>query len=414
MRASLPSLLILPAFYCVAFLLPHAGHTVETPLAEAAPDAAWDAVFDRTDDWIGGDAIYSTPLPGGDVLWLFADTFIGQVRGGRRQPGVRMVNNTLARHAIPPVGETPHAAEVKFLWGSSPGAEMPQAWIKPDDKLAAGPRAGRADWYWVADATLLPGPQGGERLVIFLWRMARTAADVFGFKNVGNALAIIDDPAADWTAWKPRQVVIPDVFPTVAGDQKTEPAETLWGSELFVEKRDDGEPVLYVFGRRQVPKSASELIVARVVAGNVEDMSKWRFRTADNWSERSADAAALTTFMTTEFSVSRLGAGDDTRWVLVQSEPFLGTRILAHTAASMFGPWSAAKPIYQVPNIDAKKKHFTYAAKAHPELSRPGELLVSYVVNSFDFGESATNAAIYRPRFVRVPVSSLPDAPPAK
>ncbi len=80
----------------------------------------------------------------------------------------------------------------------------------------------------------------------------------------------------------------------------------------------------------------------------------------------------------------------------------------------MFGPWSAAKPIYQVPNIDAKKKHFTYAAKAHPELSRPGELLVSYVVNSFDFGESATNAAIYRPRFVRVPVSSLPDAPPAK
>ncbi len=93
--------------------------------------------------------------------------------------------------------------------------------------------------------------------------MARTAADVFGFKNVGNALAIIDDPAADWTAWKPRQVVIPDVFPTVAGDQKTEPAETLWGSELFVEKRDDGEPVLYVFGRRQVPKSASELIVAQ-------------------------------------------------------------------------------------------------------------------------------------------------------
>jgi hypothetical protein len=73
----------------------------------------------------------------------------------------------------------------------------------------------------------------------------------------------------------------------------------------------------------------------------------------------------------------------------------------------VYGPWPAAKPIYQIPAIDPKKKHFTYAAKAHAELSRPGELLVSYVVNSFDFAESSTNADIYRPRFVRVPVSLL-------
>jgi hypothetical protein len=65
--------------------------------------------------------------------------------------------------------------------------------------------------------------------------------------------------------------------------------------------------------------------------------------------------------------------------------------------------------VFQVPAIDQKKKHFTYAAKAHPELSRPGELLVSYVVNSFDFGESSTNAGIYRPRFVRVPITILPE-----
>ena len=69
-------------------------------LSAAAPDVAWDVVFDRADGWIGGDAIYSTPLPGGDVLWLFADTYLGQVRDGRRQPDVRMVNNTLARHAL--------------------------------------------------------------------------------------------------------------------------------------------------------------------------------------------------------------------------------------------------------------------------------------------------------------------------
>jgi hypothetical protein len=39
---------------------------------------------------------------------------------------------------------------------------------------------------------------------------------------------------------------------------------------------------------------------------------------------------------------------------------------------------------------------------------------VSYVVNSFDFGESSSNAAIYRPRFVRVPYGVLPEPPNVK
>ena len=54
-----------------------------------------------------------------------------------------------------------------------------------------------------------------------------------------------------------------------------------------------------------------------------------------------------------------------------------------------------------------------YVVLRHPgqakvTTSRPGELLVSYVVNSMNFGESANNAAVYRPRFIRVPVSLLP------
>ncbi|HVU85959.1 MAG TPA: DUF4185 domain-containing protein [Pirellulales bacterium] len=399
---------------CIALAAASTASAAERPLTEAVPDPAWDVVFDRADGWVGGDAIYSAPLPRGDVLWLFADTFLGQVRDGRRQPGVRMVNNTLARHAIPPLGQTPKPADVRFLWGSPTDADKPQAWIRPDPKLAAGPRSGPDDWYWVADATLLPGAQGRERLVVFLWRIARAGEGAFGFKMVGSALAIIDDAAADWTAWQPRQFAIPDAFPTTATREGGEPPEILWGSELYVDTPAGAEPMLYIFGYRQVPKQTNELIVARVPADKLEDMSQWRFRTADDWSERTADAAALATFLTTEFSVSRVGAGDDPRWVLVQSEPFLGARILARTAKSMFGPWSEAKPIYQVPNVDPQKKHFTYAAKAHPELSRPDELLVSYVVNSFDFGESATNANIYRPRFIRVPFSVLPEAPSAK
>jgi len=394
---------------CLAFAVPQGQ--AEEPLTTTTADPQWDAVFDRSDGWIGGDAIYSAPLPDGEVLWLFADTFLGQARDGRRQKGLRMVNNTLARHALSQDGAPPDAQSVKFRWGAMDDAERPKAWIEPDPKLVAGQHARRGDWYWVADATLAPRAAGGERLVIFLWRTARTADNALGFRNVGNALAIVDNPGDDWSTWQPRQVVIPDSFPPRDVNDAVPGPEILWGSEVLLGAGDDGKPMLYIFGCRLPPKAATELVLAAVPADKVDILTQWRFRTSEGWSERLHEAAALAQFLTTEFSITQREISGQSVWVLIQSEPFFGTRIMARAARSMLGPWSAAKPIYQVPDVDKEKKHFTYAAKAHPELSRAGELLVSYVVNSFDFGESSTNAAIYRPRFVRVPLSLLPEAP---
>ncbi|MDH6624519.1 hypothetical protein M2271_002323 [Streptomyces sp. LBL] len=35
----------------------------------------------RADDWTGGDGTHSVRLPDGRVLWLFSDTYLGQVHG---------------------------------------------------------------------------------------------------------------------------------------------------------------------------------------------------------------------------------------------------------------------------------------------------------------------------------------------
>ena len=47
-------------------------------------------------------------------------------------------------------------------------------------------------------------------------------------------------------------------------------------------------------------------------------------------------------------------------------------------------------------------KVFCYGAKAHAGLSSGQDLVVSYVVNSFDFWQVAREAKLYWPRFVRV------------
>ncbi|MBX9790428.1 MAG: DUF5005 domain-containing protein [Pirellulales bacterium] len=392
------------------------------PLQQAEPDAAWDAAFDRSDGWIGGDAIYSTPLPNGNVLWLFADTYIGTVRERRRQAGVRIVNNTLGlqrRRAGSPADLPPRSEDLTFLWDSRGGAEQPQAWIRPPAQ-PAGNLSESAPWFWLADALVVPRPdrsgtaraseQPPARLLIFLWRMERTNAKVMNFRNAGCDLAIVDDPRADWTGWQPRQFSIVHGVAAATGDEPRR-AEIVWGSEVLLDPESGDAPHVLIYGYRQQLRGSLELVLARAPADRVEQFDTWQFRTANSWTPNLSGAAALADGLTTEFSVSRVEHFGTTCYALVQCEPFLGDRILTRAATTPYGPWSQPHAVYRVPGLDRAKQHITYAAKAHPEVSRLRELLVSYVVNSLDFGESATNADIYRPRFVRVPLDLLPAAP---
>jgi hypothetical protein len=60
-----------------------------------------------------------------------------------------------------------------------------------------------------------------------------------------------------------------------------------------------------------------------------------------------------------------------------------------------------------VPEVATNRAYFTYAAKGHARLSRPGELLVTYLVNSQNFGDLIGDTTIYRPMFLRVPAAIL-------
>jgi len=75
---------------------------------------------------------------------------------------------------------------------------------------------------------------------------------------------------------------------------------------------------------------------------------------------------------------------------------------------SPWGPFGPAKKIWECTESHENKNYFTYNAKAHPLLSAPGELLISYNVNSFDFfKEIQKNPYLYRPRFIRLKLEGL-------
>ncbi|GBC97208.1 hypothetical protein HRbin16_03029 [bacterium HR16] len=66
------------------------------------------------------------------------------------------------------------------------------------------------------------------------------------------------------------------------------------------------------------------------------------------------------------------------------------------------GAWSEPQTVYRCPDVRNGQHVFCYAAKGHPELSAPDELLVTYATNSFEMSEVLNNAELYVPRFVRL------------
>ncbi|MBX7169245.1 MAG: DUF4185 domain-containing protein [Pirellulales bacterium] len=394
--------------------------TAATATAEdlCLPRDDWDRAFQRSAGWTGGDADYAIDL-GERTLWLFADSWVGNVADGRHSPGARLVNNALALHANPAAGAAPAPAQIEFHWGPSDSEQHPTAWVVPDRQRvkARFPRQGVSSaptWYWVADGLLAPGPEGRKRLVVFLWHIGRTeGTGVWTFASVGGAVAVIENPNEPPERWRVAQFDNPHVVPDAGREASPPQSPVTWGSALVLVPRDVAAgdaaqaPWIYVYGTRNAGPFETQLVLARAPADAIEKFATWEFRTANGWSREPTSAASLASGVVSEFSVDRVEWAGRTAWVLVQSEPLFGTRIMARVADEPTGPFGPALAVYQVPGVDPKRKYFTYAAKAHPHLSRHGTLLVSYIINSHDFGAMINDANIYRPRFVELDVERL-------
>ena len=75
----------------------------------------FDALFDNRKGWTGADGAYSLPLSDDSTLWLFGDTWLGDIRDGAHV-NATIVNNTVAiQHGL-----FPSNAAVEFYFGKTP------------------------------------------------------------------------------------------------------------------------------------------------------------------------------------------------------------------------------------------------------------------------------------------------------
>ncbi len=320
-----------------------------------------DNSFFRNDKfWRGADGAATIDLENGKILWLFSDTFIDTAGTGKRLNSV-MINNSLAIQD----GNNLEESKLSFYWKGE--GDQPKSFFELPGKT----------WFWTGHGIVVKG-----KLVIFLFE-EKSTTEGLGFETVGWTVAIINNPNDDPKKWKIKYVKGPETFGVIVGSSAV---------------LKDGNYV-YAFGVKEPGTHETYLLRFendKLEHGDLSGMEWW----VDNaWTTEVYEEPKQAKLFSgqTEFSVhfdKELG-----KFIQIQTYGFGESSIGYRLADHLQGPWS--EPIiFYTPKLN-HEKDFNYTANAHPEL-KSKDLLITYNINNFDFGQLLKDEFIYFPKLVRL------------
>lgn len=342
--------------------------------AEPAPEL--DALFARTSGWIGADGDYSVPLDRNRSLWLFSDTFVGEVKDGKRV-GATMINNSAA------ILDSGCKKPAIFFYNTAQDGK-PASFVTPED--------GRG-YFWLFGATMT-----SKGLYMFLARVEHSdASPAFPFRLFGMSLGHVSEPSSSPLDWNITQWAVP--FTRFDKDHSIFFGSAVMkvGSDVYVyglDSRPVGEPA----------ERKSAMIVACAPEDKLGNFDAWRFYSGSKWTRDWENCDRLFEGCPTEYSVSYVPGIK--RYAAVYTEGGIFGNIMIRFAPKPEGPWGEPIKVFDCPDKHWHEKTYSYAAKAHPELATsPNELIVTYATNSTHFPDLFDDARLYWPRFVRLVIA---------
>ncbi len=381
----------------VAFSYPHRIGLPDSALCEpeltALPAPEWDDLFTRTNGWTGADGIYSIPLSGLEIpqtgtsaldeVFVFSDTFIGEVDANNHRQNANLINNTLGFMK----GHRPIEENINFFWETNNQNE-PEAVFIPNT-----PDSKPGDWYWLMDGIAL-----NDKVYVYALRLERGDGGFFNFKLIGvNLISFDAQPGGSIS--NVVQMDTPLLYLN-----ESESIDIAFGQAIMPMTEESGNPgsdgYIYIYGPKN-SASGKELTVGRFLPQNIEIFSEYEFWNGIQWTKNIEDVQVINNNTSQELSVTPLADGS---FLLVYLS---GSTVFISVGESPVGPFAYPEGIYNCPEPQQIPSTFVYNAKAHPNLSEPDELLISYNVNTFDFGDLFNNADTYRPRFITFNLDQL-------
>ena len=316
--------------------------------------------------YTGGDGTFSVLLPDGRTIWIFGDTFLGNVYPDNTRE--RTIPIFIRNSVVVQDGDS----VITLHQGTK---EHPVSFVVPPPEITGNKKVSEDSvWFWPCD-----GFVENNRFKLFLSGIMRADTGMWGFRWTGTWLATYSLPDIK------EEVIIPIPY-----SQKN---QVHYGNAIL-EERD----YTYVYGGKD-----SKPHVARFASGDVT--GPWEFFTGTGWSSDPAMSVPMTDIDVSEqFSVIKI----KNKYVIItQTGAFLSPKIYSFVSDKPYGTWSQKTLLYITPIPEGNKNLFTYNALAHPQFTKDGELLISYNMNSMLLEDHFRDADIYRPRFIRVPLKMI-------
>ena len=341
----------------------------------------------RADDWTGGDGTHSVRLPDGRVLWLFSDTYLGQV------------------YAPPnPVGES-------YAWRDTAAPLVRNsAVLMRDGRLESTlpaplfPDPGPNQWRWPVAARVEPRSPGSSEQVlrVVLWvRTAAAAPWIYGTPTATEVATLsLPDLRVESIVKVLDQQLVPDpsrrvLFGTTLVEE---------GGWTYVFGGDDGQGA---------SRPVSSAYAARVRDGRLGEPGAWQYWDGSDWRAGAKPAAVLgderrRTGVGSAFSVVR---ADGTYVLFTMAAGTAGlTTVTSYWACSPSGPWHG--PTKDFTPALPEGQVAAYNPQVHLALGGGGRLVLSYDVNWLEPSAAAAqlnrNVSLYRPRFVTLRLKPAP------
>jgi hypothetical protein len=343
---------------------PASADCAPTTMPTARKDLKLDKVFQTQQGpgWLGGDATYSTALPGGKEDFVFGDTLLGNAAKNGRITSFKGIV-----HDSELVGTMPDLQPVLGGTGGTGGNGGTPSAVIPD----ANPNDG-----WQIGATYV---ENGEQLV-FVNEGTAQSGSIYGTITGRSAIAVMSLGSGTPT------------FSSVAAIP-TDPW-TQWGNAVV---QSAGYEYIYGIDFNTDSDIWYGLKVARVPVGHSLHFADWTYWNGSSWVTGESNAAITSTPLVNGVIPLKnnggfMGVGVDNS----------GTNYsLALTfSCSPTGPWSPGVNVFSIPQTASYANEIAYMATFHPELSAAG-LVTSYNIDSRD-GLSALqrNDRKYKPHFV--------------
>lgn len=331
-------------------------------------DTTFNQLFTRSGDgFTGGDGTYSVLLPDDRTVWIFGDTFLGEVSADstRIKTDPMYIRNSFV---------VQDGDNLTTVFRGSP--DNSKTLITPPTVLESkGEVTEDSLWYWPGDGFVKDG-----ELHVFVSKFHQFGDDMWDFGWLGGALASFSLPELKQT----NLLEIPD--------------DKLGGIH-FGHAVYEGSQFLYMYGLKDGFPYA-----ARAPGGDIE--ANWEYYSKGDWVEDAGEATPVLDVSGSEqFSVFKI---DESYYFLTQLGGFSNEIWIYHSEQPYGWEPDRGKHIYTIELPFDNPELFTYNALAHPQfINQKRELLISYNTNSHRLQDHFENAHIYKPRFIRVPLQLL-------